>query len=216
MLFALLASVCVASDDGRTGASESGCGNCHGKRADSTTTAEFATDSTDVTAGESVEITLTVSTSSTKHTAAGLDVSAEGGTLSAGSDTKVSRKEVTHRKPIKMTDQMAEIAFSWTAPTVNGTYALHAAGNAVNEDDEKSGDGWNLAEDLVFTVTGGTDPDSGAVDSGSDTGDSGGADTGTNPPAECACASTGARATWANWLAFGAMLGTVLVRRRVR
>ena len=43
------------------------------------------------------------------------------------------------------------------APAVEGSYALHAAGNAVNFDGLDNGDGWNLASDLALLVDDGCD-----------------------------------------------------------
>ena len=97
-----------------------------------------------VLAGESVVYTLHVqSTALTLQTAAGLDVSATGGTLaSLGGDTQVMDGEVTQTSPKNNTGAgMATFSFGWTAPmSAPQTVVLYAAGNSVNLDGTPGGD----------------------------------------------------------------------------
>ncbi len=141
-----------ASTNGKTGRSKSGCGACHGGTADGTTSVAFATDSTTVYPGDTVTVTLIVSTTDASHTYAGLDVSASSGALAAGSNDKLSSSEITHSAPVKMSSSAVVFDFSWTAPVVEGTYTLYAAGNAVNNNGGSDGDGWNLASNLTLLV----------------------------------------------------------------
>ncbi len=134
-----------AQETGITGQSTSGCRACHGSSADPSTTVTFSAPSSTVYPGDTVAITLTVSTTSASHTHAGLDVSATGGSLHAGSNDHLSFGEITHANPQPMVVYVVAFACTWTAPTVEGTYTLRGAGNAVNHD---AGDGWTLASDL--------------------------------------------------------------------
>ena len=104
------------------------------------------------------------------QTAAGLDVSASGGTLGTSAMaplTRVSRGEVTHRSPIAPNSRgMWSIPFTWTAPMTAGTVRIAGAGNAVNGNGRDTGDQWNTAT-LSVMVTSTMMADSGvAADAG--------------------------------------------------
>ena len=153
-----LASPAFANPSGRTGASKTGCGDCHGRAADVTTTATLAASSTTVYPGDTVDVTLTIATSDATHVEAGLDVSASSGTLGAGSNNKLSSREITHSASTAMTAGAVVFDFTWTAPSAEGTYTLFAVGNAVDGDGrDSSSDGWNLASDLSLVVDDGCD-----------------------------------------------------------
>lgn len=169
-LFGWMIADAVARSGGITGQSVVGC-SCHAASADATTTAAFVTDADLVVApGASLDLVFRVSTTTTDRVSAGLNVSATGGTLEAGANTRVSGGEITHSGPVTMTDSVADLLFAWRAPNAEGTYTLRGAGNAVNLRNGNAGDGWNRASDLVITVDDGcNDADGdGANDCGED------------------------------------------------
>ena len=117
------------------------CNACHGGGSEPVVS---LTGPQTVLAGESVVYTLHVqSTALALQTAAGLDVSATGGTLaSLGGDTQVMDGEVTQTSPKNNTGAgMATFSFGWTAPmSAPQTVVLYAAGNSVNLDGTPGGD----------------------------------------------------------------------------
>ena len=146
-----------AYDGGITGRSTSGCGGCHGRTADSSTTVTLATSTATVYPGETVDVTLTVESSDSSHTRAGLNVAASSGTLAAGSNNRLSSLEITQSSPQAMSSGTLVFDFQWTAPAVEGSYRISGAGNAVNNNGTETGDGWNLASDLTLVVDDGCD-----------------------------------------------------------
>jgi len=159
VLLSALSLPAHADEHGKTGVSTTGCGGCHGRSADATTSVSFATSSTTVNAGDRVLVQLVVATTSGTRTYGGLDVSATGGSLAAGSNTSLSRSEITHSSPVAMSRSSVTFDFYWTAPAAAGIYSLRGAGNAVNHDGADSGDGWNLATNLSMTVCADVDGD---------------------------------------------------------
>ncbi len=97
-------------------------------------------------------MTFTVGTSSGSRTGAGFNVSATGGSLTAGSGSRASSGELTQSATASMSGGRADFDFTWTAPTTPGTYTLRGAGNAVDGDRRTSGDAWALAANLTITV----------------------------------------------------------------
>ncbi len=146
-----------ATDHGITGRATSGCGSCHGRSADSSTTVTLAASATTVYPGDTVDVTLTVESSDASHTRAGLDVAASSGTLASGSNNKLSSSEITHSAPQRMTSGSIVFDFQWTAPAAEGSYRISGAGNAVDDNGSETGDGWNLATDLTLVVDDGCD-----------------------------------------------------------
>lgn len=184
-LLALLVSPAHATSTGKTGVSTTGCGSCHGSSASSATTVTFATatGSTTVEPGDTITVYLSVSNSA--QSAAGLDVSASGGTLAAGTNTKLSSSEITHSSATTMTSGTTKFEFEWTAPTTEGTYTLSGAGNAVNANRASSGDAWNTST-MKLTV------DDGCLDLDADLytdcdGDCNDGDAAINPGASETC-----------------------------
>jgi uncharacterized protein (TIGR03382 family) len=137
-----------ANSAGKTGVSTTGC-SCHGS-ADATTSASFSAPSTTVAPGESLLVSFTVASTSGSRTSMGLNVSATGGTLTAGTATRVSSSEITHSSRTAMSS--GPFTFTWTAPTTPGIYTLRGVGNAVNGNSGSSGDGWNYASNLTINV----------------------------------------------------------------
>ena len=169
LLAALLLSLpSFAHSTGMTGQSTTGCGSCHGATAAATTTAVLSATSTTLAPGARTNVTLRVRTTSSTRTHAGLDVSATGGTLGAGTNTIKSGSEVTHSAPQALTAGTVNFRFTWRAPSTPGTYTLYAAGNAVNNNGASSGDGWRLATPLTMTVASGVTAPDGLVDEGSE------------------------------------------------
>lgn len=168
-------SLAFADINGRTGSSTSGCGTCHG--GSNTATTVRIDGPTSVVVGSMNTYQLIITNANATQTAAGLDVSASGGTLGTSAMaplTRVSRGEVTHRSPIAPNARgMWSIPFTWTAPMAAGTVRLAGAGNAVNGNGRNSGDQWNTAT-LSVMVTSTMMADSGvATDSGVPVRDSG-------------------------------------------
>ncbi len=148
----LLLSPAQANSTGKTGKSTAGCTTCHGSATDSTTTSTLSASASTVGPSDTVTITFTVNTTNSSRTHAGLNVSANGGTFSAGTGTQVSSSEITHSSPMAMSSSTATFSFDWVAPATEGTYTLYGAGNAVNNNGASSGDGWDLATNLSITV----------------------------------------------------------------
>jgi uncharacterized protein (TIGR03382 family) len=98
-----------------------------------------------------------VSTTSGSRTHSGLDVSATGGTLAAGSNTQLSAGEITHTASTVMSGSSTSFEFTWTAPAAEGSYTLRGAGIAVNNDARDSGDAWSLASNYTIVVDDGCD-----------------------------------------------------------
>lgn len=169
-------SLALADINGRTGNSTTGCGTCHGAMNAATTVRIDGPAS--VVVGSMNTYQLIITNANATQTAAGLDVSASGGTLGTSAMaplTRVSRGEVTHRSPIAPNARgMWSIPFTWTAPMTAGTVRIAGAGNAVNANNRNSGDQWNTAT-LSVTVTSTMMADSGVPvqDSGVPVQDSG-------------------------------------------
>jgi hypothetical protein len=140
--------------------------------------------------GEVVSMLFVVSSTSATHTRTGLDVSATGGSLSAGSNTRVSGTEITHTSATAMSSGSTSFDFSWTAPAAEGTYTLRGAGLAANNNTRDSGDAWNLASNYTIVVDDGCEDGDGdgyeVCDDGSGT-DCDDADGAVSPGADERC-----------------------------
>jgi MYXO-CTERM domain-containing protein len=172
-----------AYSSGKTGSSTSGCGSCHGSSADSTTGVVFSAEEA-VAPGDVVDVSLEVSTTSSSRSAAGLDVSVSGGSLSAGSNNKVSSGEITHTGRTAMSGGAVSFDFTWTAPSTEGTYTFYGAGNAVDQNYGSSGDGWNTATFVITVSADYADEDGDGYLASEDCND---ADAAINPDAEEVC-----------------------------
>lgn len=112
------------------------------------------------TATAGVTNSYTVSISGGPGMTAGLDVAGTDGMLAApagSTDVQLMNQDIVHVAPMTMagTPAAASFAFEWTAPAVNGTYTLYAAGLS-SDGGATSGvgaDGTALAT-LAITVTG--------------------------------------------------------------
>ncbi|AFE07420.1 hypothetical protein COCOR_07243 [Corallococcus coralloides DSM 2259] len=141
--------------NGRSGKQSVSCtaSGCHGGGSSApTVTLEGPTA---LTAGQTGQYSLIISGG--PGAKAGMNVAADGATLTAGSGTKLMSGELTHTLPKTFTDGSARFDFSLVAPATNGTYKVYAAGNSVNGDSAATGDSHaNATLDVV--VTGGSDP----------------------------------------------------------
>ena len=155
-LFLALAPSATANDDGKTGRSVSGC-SCHSATASTGTSASFSASATTVLPGDAVSVQFIVASTSSLRTHAGLDVSATGGTLAAGSNNQQLSGEITHLSPQALSGGTISFDFSWTAPTAEGTYSLRGVGNTVNNNGRDTGDAWNNAADISIVVDDGCD-----------------------------------------------------------
>ncbi len=166
-------SSALAYSSGKTGNSTSGCGSCHGSSADSGVSVSISPSSTTVAPGATITVTLELTSSDSSHTGAGLNLSATDGTLTAGSNTRVQGGEITHSST-ESADSSGTVSFDfeWTAPSTEDIYTLYAAGNAVNANKGKDGDGWNTVGLDIEVMATGTDADGDGFDDTEDCDDS--------------------------------------------
>ena len=85
--------------------------------------------------------------------AAGVDIAASKGTLTAvGSDLKLLSDELTHSDPKKVAGKSVQFQFKYKAPSMPGNQTIFASGNSVNLNDKKTGDMWNYSPDKIIVV----------------------------------------------------------------
>lgn len=152
----IVGSSAFANENGRTGSSTNGC-TCHGMSASSSTSASFTTSATTVAPGDVVSVDFIVGTTVGTRTHAGLNVSATGGSLVAGSNNQKRNNEITHTQPEALTAGSIAFNFTWVAPTAEGSYSLRGAGNAVDNDGSDRGDAWQKATNVTIIVDDGCD-----------------------------------------------------------
>jgi hypothetical protein len=144
---------------GITGQTSSGC-TCHGTQNSNTTlTAISQSGSWSVQTGSTNTFTVRVANSGYSY--AGVNIAVKTtqngetnvGTLTpnTGSGLQSSNGELTHTSP-KNYSSYASFDFTWTAPSTPGTYYLRAAGNAVNNNNQNTGDQWNFMTTQEITV----------------------------------------------------------------
>lgn len=161
LLLLLAATSLWGYSGGITGVTTSGC-TCHGANPSSSTslTAQSASGTFRTRPGQSLNLTIIVAHSSQQ--AAGINIAVHNqsgqnaGSLSpaSGSGLQLSNGELTHTQPKTMSNGQAAFSFTWTAPSTPGTYTLRAAGNAVNNNGNTSGDFWNFLSPVTLTVAG--------------------------------------------------------------
>lgn len=151
-----------ANGTGRTGSAVEGCNNggwsCHGAESGNTTITvlpQFG--ATLMAPGETRQFTAVVA--HTSQPKAGINVvvrnsnnTANAGTMTAGSGTKVSSGEITHNNKQDFVNGQCTFTFSWTAPTTTGTYSLRAAALAADNNGSAWGDNWVLGTPLDISV----------------------------------------------------------------
>lgn len=154
---ALWAAHLLADGSGRTGVSTSsnGC-SCHGSSPNANGAVTVSvTGPQAVVAGTINDYTIAVS-GGPSGTTGGFDLSASGGTFTAGTGNKVSGGDLTHSN-----NSRRSWSFRWTAPATAGTYRFAAVGLASNGSGS-GGDSWNwyggaAASPFTITVTPGGD-----------------------------------------------------------
>jgi hypothetical protein len=147
----LQAALLMASSGGKTGvsASANGC-NCHSSSRNASGTATVSISGPQNVAPGSVhDYTISV-TGGPSGTTGGFNLSADGGTFTAGTGCRVSSGEMTHSN-----NSRRSWTFQWTAPATNGTYKFVAVAQATNGSGS-SGDSWNWyggAAGAAFPIT---------------------------------------------------------------
>lgn len=206
---ASLPAVAQANRAGVVGRSELGCGGagCHDGAGEPPAVRLMGP--AQVAPGATVDFLLRVEGG---QTAAGVNLSAEAGTLvPAGDGLRALNGELTHdRGPRAYVEGAADFAFRWRAPELEGAVAIHAAANGVNGNFLQSGDAWALATTTVQVGTAAGRPDAGPVaDAGLEP--DAGSDTGAPPTGSD---DGGCRAAGAAPAPLWAALGLVALRRR--
>ena len=112
---------------------------------------------------------------------AGVTFATSDGDLLAGENTASSRGDIVQPEPVPLVEGSARFTFSLLVPESDTTVRVYGAGNAANDDGEKTGDRWNFAQDLEITVGTG-----GAVDDTGSPADTAVDDTGA-PSGGCSC-----------------------------
>lgn len=138
MCIALWAAYLLADGSGRTGVSTSGNGcSCHGSTPNAAGAVSVSiTGPQTVLAGSTSSYTLSVA-GAPSGTTGGFDLSANGGTLAAGTGSRVSGSDLTHSN-----NSRRSWSFTWTAPATAGSYRFAAVGMASNGSGS-GGDSWN-------------------------------------------------------------------------
>lgn len=146
-----------AYSGGITGLYQVGCGGCHG--AQSANTSVTLSGSTTLSSLIAAEFSVIVANTNQSHAGTNIAVrNATGnvGTLEAVTGLQIMNGELTHNGKQKLDGNgRYSFAFKWTPPS-HGTYTLYAAGNAVNDNGNNSGDSWNLLNATTITVRGAT------------------------------------------------------------
>lgn len=133
----------TSSNSGQMGVAATGCGGCHGSQNNATTITVTGIPNTGYVAGTSYPITLTVANAGATLTHGGFDLNFSGGTISnAPAQTMVMGTELHHTAKKAMTGGSVSWSFNWTAPN-SSTVTLNVSGNAVNNNNNDSGDQWN-------------------------------------------------------------------------
>lgn len=147
----LWAAHLMAGSGGRVGVSSSATGcNCHSSSRNANGTATVTiTGLQNVEAGSVTSYTIAV-TGGPSGTTGGFNLSANGGTLTAGTGSRVSSGELTHSN-----GSQRSWTFTWTAPAATGTYQFVAVAQSTNGSGS-SGDSWNWyggAAGAPFSIT---------------------------------------------------------------
>ncbi len=146
----------LAYNGGITGVTTTGC-SCHGSSSTNTTVSIQGVSGTVTMApGEQRNFTVVVAHGSLSHGGFNLAVVNGGGSsvgsLSAGTGSQLQGTELTHTTKKAMSGGETSWTFSYTAPTSVGTYTMKAAGNAVNNNNNTSGDTYNFMNGVTISV----------------------------------------------------------------
>lgn len=147
-----------ASTNGITGQTNQGC-DCHSQNSNTTVSSSSQSGTFTVQPGSTNTFTITVSNSSYNYFGVDIAVkttsngSTNAGTLApvSGSGLQALGGELTHTSP-KNGSGSTSFDFTWTAPNTAGTYYLKAAGNAVNNNNQDTGDQWAFMSVRSITV----------------------------------------------------------------
>jgi hypothetical protein len=152
------ASTAFGYGSGITGQTQSGC-TCHGGSNNATTVSVQGLSGNTLTMSPSENRSFTIIVAHSTQPKAGVNISIKNsggtnvGTLSAGTGLQLSGGELTHTVTKRdISSGQATFTFTWTAPTATGTYSLRAAGNAVNDKGNDTGDEWNFMNTITITV----------------------------------------------------------------
>ena len=157
MMFASATSL-MASINGITGRTTSGCASgCHS--AASTATNVFLREGSGpftMAPGESKTFKAVVAHASMPKSGINISVknssNANAGTFSGLINCISGGGELKHSSPVAMSGGESEYTFTWTAPSTTGTYTIRAAGNAINDNGNESGDFWNFMTNVTINV----------------------------------------------------------------
>lgn len=125
------------------------CGNCHGNLNAATTVVITGLPST-YTPGQTYNLGVAITNAT--NTKAGFNLLVSGGTLNAGTGSKVNgaKTQITHTAPMNATGTTTTFNFTWTAPTTIMPVNFSAVGNAVNGDNSDSqADQWNTTTNTI-------------------------------------------------------------------
>lgn len=139
----------LSSDVGGKYNGGTSCGSCHGNVNTATTVALNGLPTT-FTPGQTYSLNFTVANST--NSLAGFNIQVTGGTLTAGSGSKVNgaKTQITHTTPMSAVSGVSTFNFSWTAPASTTAITFNAVGNAVNgNNNDDSGDQWNTLSTSV-------------------------------------------------------------------
>jgi hypothetical protein len=127
------------------------CGSCHGALNAATTTAITGLPATFET-GVAYPISVTIANATL--TKAGFNLAVTGGTLAAGTGSKVNaaKNQATHTAPMTAVAGTTTFSLTWTAPATTTSVIFSTAGNAVNGNGiDDAADSWNTN---IVTVPG--------------------------------------------------------------
>ncbi len=155
----IIANVSIAHADpngksGRVLSTSGGCGDCHGATASQATSVNITSKSGSFTINPGGTLELTAIVAHASKNGAGINIGVKSSATSAtnqgtlnvvtGQGLKKTQNELVHSARKSMASGKASFTFTWTAPTIEGTYYVLACGNAVNGDGGQSGDQWNF------------------------------------------------------------------------
>jgi hypothetical protein len=133
-----------------------GCNPCHGASSANTIIAFTGVPAAGYTPGTAYPVTLTITNSTKAKT--GFDILFNKGAISnapANTMLMAANKEMHHTNPFNATSGVTTINFTWTAPAAgSGIVILKTLANAVNNDQQTSGDDWAKSDfDLIEKPT---------------------------------------------------------------
>jgi hypothetical protein len=131
-------------------AQNQGCGSCHGNSASAATVINVTgIPAAGYTPGTMYPVTLTITNGA--MSGAGFDLFFTAGAISGAPVNTMymmANRELHHTQRFPMNSGVCTINFNWTAPAAGGLVTLTVAGNAVNGNNQNSGDQWNKT---IFT-----------------------------------------------------------------